>query len=138
MKSIKGAKKIYFGTFSEETEKIYLTKPSWDCGWGFGYLGNNNRHFHLSGYQNGRNINMYDALTKDYDLNPKIEKNLWTFCELIQTAYTLQETAEVLVRGGSHYTTNPFSGLIQNKKEVTRINEVLLPTIFNYISDLIE
>lgn len=137
---VNGKDKVFFGIDKETKEKIYLTKPSWDCGWywGFGYLGNKDCHYHLSGYSKGRNIDMYDALKNDYELNEKIERNLWEFCELVQTAYTLKEAAEVLGRGGSHYTNNPCKEIIKNEEEVKRINEIVLPAIFNKISELIE
>jgi hypothetical protein len=136
-------KKVFFGT-NKDNEKIYLSAPSWDCDWywGFGYLGNKDCHYHLSGYQNKnqerRNKNMYDCLTEDYALNEKIKDNLWEFCELVKTAYTLKKTAEVLGRGGSHYTTNPCKDIIINKDEAKRINEIVLPTIFNAIHKLIK
>ena len=41
--------KIKLGVVNNET--IYLTPPSWDCDWywGFGYLGNKNCHYHIDG-----------------------------------------------------------------------------------------
>lgn len=131
--------KVFFGK-DKEGEEIFLSAPSWDCGWywGFGYLGNKNCHYHLDGYANGRNINMYDALSADYELNPKIKKNLWEFCELVLTAYSLKKTAEVLGRGGSHITKNPCASMIMNKDETKRINEVILPAIFNHIAELLK
>jgi hypothetical protein len=137
---IKGAKKVFFGVRKSDNEKIWLTKPSSDCGWywSFGYLGNKDCHYHLSGYQNGRNIDIYNALLTDYELSDKIKANLWDFCELIMTAYTLKETAEVLGRGGSHYTKNNCKAIIINEVETKRINEIVLPAIFNEISRIIE
>ena len=136
----KWTKKVFFGTRKEDGKKIYLSPPSWDCGWywGFGYLGNRDEHYHLSGYQDGRNINMYDALSGDYDLNPLIAKDVWSFCELVKTAYTLKETAEVLGRGGSHYTTNVCADIVKNEDEVKRINEIVLPAIFDAIGKILK
>lgn len=148
--------KVFFGTRKEDNARIYLSAPSWDCGWywGFGYLGNKNEHYHLSGYKSkqhciadrdgkfhvlteSRNKNIYDCLLEDYDLNPNIKSKLWEFCELIQTAYSLKETAELLGRGGSHYTSNPCKDTIVNTEEVNRINEVVLPAIFDAIHALL-
>lgn len=149
-------KKRAIGHRRSDGKTIYLSAPSWDCGWywGFGYLGNRNEHYHLSSYQdrsrmekteNGylhlterRNINLRDALIEDYELVEPLRKNLWEFCELVLTAYTLKETAEVLGRGGSHMTHNPLSELIKNNDEVKRINEEVLPAIFKKIDDLFE
>lgn len=119
-------------------EKIYISAPSWDCGWywGFGYLGNKNCHYHLNGIGKNENINFRDALLKHFDTNTSIFKHdglTWVFCELVLTAYTLKETAETLGRGVSHMTTNPLTDLIKNETEVKRINEIVLPSIFNEI-----
>ena len=72
---ISGKKNVFFGTRKCDNKTIYITKPSWECGWywSFGYLGNSNEHYHLKGYSNGRNISMYDALLNDYDLNENIK-----------------------------------------------------------------
>lgn len=132
-----------------DDESIYLSAPQWDCGWywGFGYLGNKNCHYHLDGLSKKHNANLYDALYKEFGNSltiGKIEQDnfgqnstLYTFCELVLTAYTLKETAEVLGRGGSHMTTNPLAELIKNEKEVTRINDVVLPAIFDQINILL-
>ena len=145
-KSVNGNDKVLLGKRKSDNRNIFLTKPSWDCDWywGFGYIGNRDEHYHLSGYAseggfgNVRNINMYDALEQDYDLNPNIKKHLWDFCELVKTAYVLKETAEVLGRGGSHYTKNVCASIIKNSDEVTRINEVVLPAIFEQLNAIYE
>ena len=147
--------KIFFGTREEDNACIWLSRPSWDCGWywGFGYLGNREVHYHLKSYQDRnrvlkddkgdlcvvterRNKHMYDCLLEDYDLNPKIKKNLWEFCELVETIYTLKEAAEVLGRGGSHYANNPCKEIIINKEEVERINKVVIPAMLDALYDL--
>ena len=149
--------KLFFGLRNEDNTRIYLSAPSWDCDWywGFGYLGNKNEHYHLSSYANQtkcitdsegkfsvftekRNKNMYDCLLEDYTLNPRIYSNLWTFCELSQTAYALKESAEVLQRGGSNYSTNPVKEIIKNPEEVARINNVVLPAIFDHVYSLLK
>ena len=46
---IKWTEKIALGKVDGNT--IYLSSPSWDCGWywGFGYLGNKDCHYHIDG-----------------------------------------------------------------------------------------
>lgn len=125
-------KNIYIG--DNNGEKIYLSAPSWDCNWywGFGYLGNKNCHYHVDGLSKDKNL--FDAFKEHFGKSLVIrESQLWTICELFKTAYALKETAEVLGRGGSHYTTNPCAELIKNVDEVKRINEVVLPQIFEEI-----
>ena len=135
MKKIEGSDKVFFGF--QDGERIYISKPTWDCDWywSFGYLGNTNCHFHLDGID--IKTNMYDAIKENFtSLNKQIKKNIWLFCELSATAYTLIETAEVLGRGGSHYTGNPLKKIIKNKKEVERINNIVLPNVFNEINKI--
>ena len=72
------------------------------------------------------------------ELNPKIKENLWAFCELALTIYTLKETAEVLGRGGSHMAKNPCADLIKDTGEVARINKLVIPTCLDTLYDLIK
>lgn len=138
MKEIIGNNKVFFGT--KDGEKMYITKPTWDCDWywSFGYLGNNNCHYHLDGYQKGRNINMHDALMQDYELSENIKNNLWVFCELALSIYQLKSTAELLGRGGAHMTTNPCKDIILDKEYTDRINNEVLPVVMQKFWDLIQ
>lgn len=54
----------------------------------------------------------------------------------MKTFYSLQDTAEVLGRGGSHYTKNPIAELIKNPAEVERINGEIMPALFDAIYTL--
>lgn len=136
-----GEDRIYIGSV-DHAEKIYFSAPSWDCDWywGFGYLGNKYCHYHLDGLNKDKNL--FDAIKEHFTggLCKALQNddNLWKFCELVKTAYTLKETAEVLGRGGSHYTNNPCSELIKNTEEVERINNKVLPAIFGEIYNIIK
>jgi len=66
------------------------------------------------------------------------DSQLWTVCELFKTFYILKETAEVLGRGGAHYTTNPCKDIIINKDETDRINNVVLPAVFDALYNILE
>jgi len=137
MKNTKFNQKFLLGRL--DNENIYLSAPSWDCGWywGFGYLGNKNCHYHIDGLMKDKNL--YDGLIDHFGNSLKVRKSdLWTFCELFKTFYSLKETAEVLGRGGSHYTSNPCKDIIINTDEVERINNVVLPAIFDAIFDVLE
>jgi len=120
MKTLRTYKKMPLGKNDGET--IYLSPPSWDCGWywGFGYIGNENRHYHIDGLNKEKNIR--DAMIEHFGDSLKIRLlDVWTFAELMQTFYALKEAAEVLGRGGSHITSNPCASVIINKVEVDRI-----------------
>jgi len=117
-----------------DDQKIYLTAPSWDCGWywGFGYLGNTNCHYHVDGLSKDKNL--FDAFKEHFGSSLIVrDSQLWTLCELFNTFYALKSTAEVLGRGGSHMTTNPCADVIINKEETERINSIVLPAIFEEI-----
>jgi hypothetical protein len=146
MKTLSNYSKILLGY--NNNEPIYLSPPSWNCGWywGFGYLGNRNRHYHVEGLTKHETYNfekkffeyeftnLYDGFIKHFGNTLRVRKSeLWTLVELFKTFYTLKETAEVLGRGGSHYTSNPAKDIIINKDEVTRINSIVLPQIFEEI-----
>jgi hypothetical protein len=146
MKTLSNYSKILIG--QHDGENIYLSPPSWDCGWywGFGYLGNKNCHYHVDGltkhqiYNSEKKCfeyeftNMFDGFKKHFGNTLIIrDSQLWTICELFKTFYALKETAEILGRGGAHYTTNPCEDIIINKQEVSRINNLVLPNIFEAI-----
>ena len=71
--------------------KIYLTKPEWQCDWYwcFGWIGNKNLLTHLDRLGNS---NMYDNI-KEFIPNVKLsDTNLWKFCELAESIYTLKKS----------------------------------------------
>ena len=133
MKTISNYTRIRLGFVNGQP--IYLSPPSWDCSWywGFGYLGNKDCHYHVKGMEEATPI--YEAWGKHFGdtFIVKDNKDIWTLSELFQTFYKLQETAEVLVRGGCHLTTNPCQELIKNKVETDRINQRVLPHVFEEI-----
>ena len=137
----KWTKKVLLGTRKRDKVKIYLQPPSWDCDWywGLGYLGNkHHEHFRLNGLGQGRNLPMWDALQKDYDLSPLVEKNLWEFCEVFTSLYTLREMADLCHRGGSHISSSGATkSLLQNPELATHINGKLIPELLDYVYDLI-
>lgn len=126
-------KKIKLGVVNNEN--IFLNPPSWDCGWywGFGYLGNKNCHYHLDGLS--KDCNLFDGIKKHFgdSFIIKDDKDIWTFAELMQTFYSLKESAEVFGRGGSHYANNPCKDIIINKEVATTINNIVIPAIFEQI-----
>ncbi len=131
-------KNIFIGT--KDNDKEYLIAPSWDCEWywGFGYLRGKRIHHHVNTINKDKNL--FDSIKEYYGetLNKKLKDNetLWKFCELMQTFYILKDTAGLLHRGGSHYTTNPLSEQLKNPGERARINEVLMPLVFDEIYKL--
>lgn len=153
-----------------EGKRVWLEKPSWDCGWywGFGYLrtmqGNrepskardidSHTHWDSSVAESHKNahdwfVDTFGKPTTDIFGNKvKAEKGtrmcrftdqqLWTLCELMATAYTLKETADVLGHGKSNYGENPCAKVIKNTREAKRINSKVLPAIFAEIGKIFD
>lgn len=152
MKTTKFDNRIKLGEV--DNAPIFLSAPSWDCGWywGFGYLGNKDCHYHVEGLTKiekynheakaftHESVSLYDGFKRHFGESfiLKDDNKIWTLAELFATFYCLKETAEVLGRGGSHYTTNPIAEIIKNTDEVKRINEVVLPQLFDAIYDVLK
>lgn len=157
---INGPDKVFFGKNKETKEDIYITKPSFDCDWywSFGYLGNNNCHYHLNDYSDKdiyikysdststrstrvtrkRNKCMSDCLEEDYILSKIIKDNIWLFCELSLTIYSLKEMAEIVHRGGSHMTSNPGKEYLKDDNMYKKLVEELIPKQCQTLWDLIK
>ncbi len=137
-------KKVYLLGKDHEGILYWLEESQWECDWywGMGYVETytNNKYPHLSRdinshqhfdglFFNGR-VDGHTAWNNFFAESVLSSKELWTLMELMKTAYTLQETAAVLGRGGSHYTANPCA-------DVKRINEVVLPAIFEQVYEFL-
>lgn len=124
---------------------VALRVPSFDCDWywGFGYLGNRDCHFHLNWLESMddklNNKNLFDQLKGLFGDSLTIpDKNLWQFCEIVKTIYSLKDAAEVFGRGGSHYTTNPDAEAIKDTDIVEKINVHLIPMQIRTLWKLLE
>lgn len=140
-------KEIYLLGKDKEGILYWLEEPKWDCDWYWGcgyvetYTNNKNpsiardieSHQHFDGLFFNKNKNGYDNFKEFFDETTVTDKELWTLLEVMKTIYILKETAEVLGRGGSHYTSNPCRDTITNTEEVKRINEVVLPALFEAV-----
>ena len=134
MKTLRDYSKIYIGKNNDE--KIYLSPPSWDCDWywGFGYLGNKNCHYHFDGLSKDKNL--YAGIIEHFGDSLVVKTSeIRTFAELIQTFYELRN---ILGRGGAHLSSNPCKSLITNEKEVNLINEFILPAVFDEIYKILD
>ena len=148
-KNIVTDKKEYLiGTtlFENEPSDLYLIEPSWDCDWywGIGYykIANHTNsmqsHFDIL-FFNDAHENAYDKFLRIMSATVlKNESEVFTFMELMQSMYTARKYADMLHRGGSHFTTNPCKELIQNPEEYNRINKVIIPSIWAKIKELID
>lgn len=146
---------VLLGESKEFGGNVYLVAPEVESGWfwSFGYLERWNSscddidfHSHLDDELNRQVVNWRDGMkalfTKEdgaTGLIPALQDDgtLWTFCEIAASIYQLKETAEFLLRGGSHITRNPCKELIQNPTEVHRINAVVIPALIDELYKLL-
>jgi len=56
----------------------------------------------------------------------------------MKSVYLLKSTAELLGRGSANLTSNPCKDVIINTEETKRINNVVLPQIFEEIYDILQ
>ena len=95
-------------------------------------------HQHFDGlFFKNPNQNGYDAFKEFFAETPFTDKEIWTLLELMRTADTLEESAEVFNRGGSNYTSNPCKDIIQNRPLEDEINQNMLPAIFKKIKEVL-
>ena len=93
-------KSIFIGINNDE--KIYLSAPSWDCGWywGFGYLGNKNCHYHVDGLNAKENINLFDAFKKHFGTSLVVrDSQLWTFFKFSYSSLLIVSVQKVAFSG---------------------------------------
>jgi hypothetical protein len=70
---------------------------------------------------------------KSFSTTTLTDQESWLLAELMASVYALKEAAEFFGRGGCHLTKNPMADKLKNPSEVKRINEILLPELFNAV-----
>ena len=105
-------KDIYLLGKDKDGINYWLEEASWDCGWywGFGYVETytNNKYPHLS-----RDINshqhfdglflkgaIFDSFKSLLVETPLSDNEIWKLLELMDTFYTLRESADLFKNGG--------------------------------------
>lgn len=123
--------------------KHYLQPASWDCDWywGFGYITSKYSwlHFDTLFLNNGGYV---DGFRKFFAKSPLTDKEVWILLGYMKEFYVLKEYAELL-KYGNHITSSAKHILItqfeqDNLKEYKRINEIILPALFEKIYKLLE
>lgn len=137
----------YLLGINQNNEKVWLEKPSWDCGWywGLGYVETFDRnysdidtHTHFDSLFFNTNKMSYDAFKEYFKETTLINEELWTLLECMKSLYTLSEYSELLHIGGSNYTTNPCKELLKNKDEYNRINKILIPNLWKQVENILK
>lgn len=144
-------KNVYL--LGEDSDGVYywLEEGSWDCDWywGFGYVEtytnnkypdlandiDSHQHFDIMFFNQKQNA--YDVF-KDFFANSVLsDDELWKLVELMKSFYIAREYADMLHRGGAHYTGNPAKNTIQNTDEYNRINKIVIPAIMQEVYKLL-
>ena len=127
----------------------YLEKESWDCGWywGFGYIHSfsNNRqpekskdlrsHTHFDSLFLKDKI--FDSFKDFFEETTLNNEEIWKLLDLMQSAYTLKETAALLSYGYSHFTSKARMDLLANEEMRDKVNKEFFPAIFEEIRKLL-
>ena len=136
-KRINGDKILLFKAYNN---RYYLRKPKFDCGWywGLGYLATGRgSHLHFDTYF--ENKPFYDACDT-FDDTPFTKEESYIITDYMRQLYTLRKMADMLHLGNTHITSNAkvleqFKE--QNTAEYKRICNVLIPTVWNALVDVL-
>lgn len=133
--TIKNGNEIYL--FKQDSKSFWLKKPSFDCGWYWGV-----------GYLTGAGVwSHFDNMFKTYDvfvdakfITPYDRDTRWKIYELITQLYNLRRYADMMHCCGAGIST--IQGSIDkyeegNTYEYKRINNVLIPTVWNRLVDVL-
>lgn len=126
--------------FKADNNRYYLRKPKFDCGWywGLGYLATGRgSHLHFGSYFEHKLF--CDALA-DFDDTPFTKEESYIITDYMRQLYRLREMANMLHLGNTHITSNAkvleqFEE--QNTAEYKRICNVLIPTVWNALVDVL-
>lgn len=112
--------------FNRDGQQVFMTKPEWSCDWywSFGWLSSKDTHTQLKWLGDSCLYNNINDYFSPFALSDKAR---WTFCELVESIYTLKQSAELFYLGGSHISRNPLQHQLINKDWANHINEVLIP-----------
>ena len=126
--------------FKKDNNGYYLRKPTFDCGWywGLGYLATGRgSHLHFDSYF--KETPFYDAWV-DFDDTPFTKEEAYIITDYMRQLYTLRRMADMLHCGNTNITSNAKAleqFAEQNTAEYKRINNVLIPTVWNALVDVL-
>ena len=104
---------------------LYLNPPTWEINryWSWGYFQNKSTYKHLDTLIPGEFVDF---------LLPRYQDYAYTLLELFENYKVLKEYSDVCYRGGCQYKRLPeMQKLLHNEEEHRRINEEVIPKIFD-------
>lgn len=121
----------------------WLEQATWDCDWywGGGYVETYTNdlvpscskdiasHSHFDSMFFNKKKNGYDNFKDFFEETPFTDSEIWKICELMKSFYIAREYADMVHRGGAHYTTNPAKDIIKNDEHYNHVNKTVIPAI---------
>ena len=126
--------------FKKDNNRYYLRKPTFDCGWywGLGYFATGRgSYLHFDSYFKDKPF--YDAWV-DFDDTPFTKEESYIITDYMRQLYRLRDMADMLHCSNTNITGNAkvleqFAE--QNTAEYKRICNVLIPTVWNALVDVL-
>lgn len=146
-------KKIFLLGKNEFGENCWLEEASWDCDWywGFGYIETYTNNNNPSLSKDIESRQRFDGLFLEDDIfysfkkyfkeTPLNDDEIWQLLGYMKEFYLMSKYAELLQYG--NYITFEAKSILEEKnqeenlKERKRINEILLPELFQKIYKLL-
>jgi hypothetical protein len=127
--------KIYLGRM--DNQPIYITKHSWVCDWywSFGYLGNENIHFHIESLLENR---LY--VDKIFIETKLTQGQWWIIKDLFIQCYRLAKVAETFRHGGYQTKLKGVTDIIESEELENLMNhklEILLDKTWEYLEEIL-
>lgn len=117
----------------QQGSNVYLLKPRWECDWywSFGHLYVGDMFTHLNYL--GNSI-LFDDIKTYFSELVISDKELWIFCELVESIKTLKSTAQLFTLGRAGvYSVNPCKDLLLNKRLADEINSTFIPNLIDEV-----
>lgn len=82
--------------------------------------------------------NCFETFKTQFPDNPFSDREIWTLCELLRSAYCARRYSDMIYLGGSHITNNLVGDTIKNDTEYDRINKFVIPQIMQEVYKIME
>lgn len=132
------SERIYLGRHSD-FGSLYLSQHSWDCEWywGFGYIGNNNCHMHISSLIDhpGHYDENWHKVDHHFEETWITQDQWWILRDLFIQAYAIRKAADSMLYGG-HQTHEAEPHGIRSESLNNELNghlETLLKNIWTLL-----
>jgi len=117
---------------TEEGDKVYLERGSFDCDWYFGFgniqIYEENKQepsalLHWDSYFTGSSHVEPEDITEKLEETPFTKQELWQLCDLMKTFYSLKSASGVYHREGSSHLTGDTRGILKNEELKEELDE---------------